>query len=170
VKLLLAIFALIALCGCRTPDRPVINGVPSLAPVVMNKGIWRGGQFNSEGVEWLKYSQINRRLKLNTNKEGRDGFVKADNMTVRYSPITIWQQFGLVAIPPQQIEDDITFMAAGQCFVGCEHGEDRTGLVVACYRVRFQGWPKKLAWKEAKLRGYHRWMIGLNAFWWNFKP
>jgi tyrosine-protein phosphatase SIW14 len=50
--------------------------------------------------------------------------------------------------------------------VHCQHGEDRTGLVVAAYRVRVQGWTKQAAMAEARAHGY-RWYVnfGLNRTW-----
>jgi len=38
--------------------------------------------------------------------------------------------------------------------VCCKGGRHRTGLIIACYRVRFQMWSRKDAWKEAALYGY----------------
>jgi len=39
--------------------------------------------------------------------------------------------------------------------VCCKGGRHRTGLIIACYRVRFQVWSKKDAWKEAERFGYY---------------
>jgi tyrosine-protein phosphatase SIW14 len=48
----------------------------------------------------------------------------------------------------------------------CEHGEDRTGLVVAAYRVRRCGWSKYAAMCEALKYGYRNWLnFGLNKTW-----
>lgn len=34
--------------------------------------------------------------------------------------------------------------------VHCQHGEDRTGMIVACYRIKFEKWSADLALLEAK--------------------
>lgn len=39
-------------------------------------------------------------------------------------------------------------------FVHCLHGADRTGMVVAAYRVVVQGWPKEEALREMTLGEY----------------
>jgi len=39
--------------------------------------------------------------------------------------------------------------------VCCKGGRHRTGLIIACYRVRFQVWSKKEAWKEAEQYGWY---------------
>ena len=38
-------------------------------------------------------------------------------------------------------------------FVHCERGADRTGTVVACYRIAHDGWTGEAALKEAKQHG-----------------
>ncbi len=48
-------------------------------------------------------------------------------------------------------------------YVHCQHGEDRTGLVVAAYRIRKQGWTPQQAYQEALRYGYHpHFNAGLN--------
>jgi protein tyrosine phosphatase (PTP) superfamily phosphohydrolase (DUF442 family) len=54
--------------------------------------------------------------------------------------------------------------------IHCQHGEDRTGLVVAAYRVRINGWSKESAMAEARKYGYHSWInFGLNKTWAGFR-
>jgi tyrosine-protein phosphatase SIW14 len=40
--------------------------------------------------------------------------------------------------------------------VHCTAGMDRTGLVVAYWRVRYQGWLPPVAWQECLAIGFHR--------------
>ena len=39
--------------------------------------------------------------------------------------------------------------------IHCQHGADRTGAIVALYRVVVQGWSKKMAIREMNEGGYH---------------
>jgi protein tyrosine/serine phosphatase len=41
-------------------------------------------------------------------------------------------------------------------FVHCRHGVDRTGLIVALYRIRFEGWTQDQAWEEWVSLGHKR--------------
>ena len=169
MKLLLLSFALIALAGCATQIRRpyVINGIANLQPVDIQKGIWRGGQPDATGFAFIKSRGITRRLKLNTEAEGSDDGARAEGIEVHYAPITIWQQLGLVSIPTNQINAAVAYLAAGKpCFVGCQHGEDRTGLVVAVYRVKVEGWTKRQARAEMKADHFHPWLLGLTFYWW----
>ena len=43
----------------------------------------------------------------------------------------------------------------GAILIHCKHGADRTGLVIALYRIVFQGWDKESAIAELKQGGYH---------------
>lgn len=42
----------------------------------------------------------------------------------------------------------------GNILIHCRHGSDRTGAVVAMYRIVFQGWSKEQAIYEMKNEGY----------------
>ena len=49
-------------------------------------------------------------------------------------------------------------------FVHCRLGKDRTGLVIALYRVLYQQWDACTAWKEWKSFGYLPWNNGLKNY------
>lgn len=87
-------------------------------------------------------------------------------------PISTWQIYvaGITQQYLDAIVDDIECCTLKPVYLHCEHGEDRTGLVVAAYRVRVCGWTKEAAWAEAKKFGY-RWYanFGLNRTWGAFK-
>lgn len=40
-------------------------------------------------------------------------------------------------------------------YVHCQHGSDRTGYLVAVYRIMEQGWPVDDAVREMRAFGYH---------------
>lgn len=44
-------------------------------------------------------------------------------------------------------------------FLHCLHGADRTGMLVAIYRMKKMGWSFKAAYKEMKDFGYHRFRL-----------
>jgi len=51
---------------------------------------------------------------------------------------------------------------AGPVLVHCQHGADRTGTVMAMYRIIFEGWSKEAALDELRNGGY-----GYHAVWRN---
>jgi protein tyrosine/serine phosphatase len=60
--------------------------------------------------------------------------------------------------------------ANGPVFVHCRRGSDRTGTVIACYRVTHDGWPNEKAKQEAESLGMRWFEIGMKHYIMNFKP
>jgi protein tyrosine phosphatase (PTP) superfamily phosphohydrolase (DUF442 family) len=87
-------------------------------------------------------------------------------------PILFWEIYvtGISQVAVDEVLQQIA-LSGGPCLVHCQHGEDRTGLVVAAYRVRMCGWDKSKAMVEALHFGYRRWANwGLNKTWDAFQP
>jgi tyrosine-protein phosphatase SIW14 len=49
-------------------------------------------------------------------------------------------------------------------FVHCQHGEDRTGLIVGLYRVFYEQWTPQAAWTEMIANGFHRILFLLEEY------
>jgi protein tyrosine/serine phosphatase len=49
-------------------------------------------------------------------------------------------------------------------FVHCKLGKDRTGIVVAAYRMKVEGWPFTLAESEMESFGFNGVWINLKSF------
>lgn len=60
----------------------------------------------------------------------------------------------------------VTDPTLSPCLVHCQHGADRTGLMVAMYRIVIQGWPKNEAINELKEGGFgfHKIYINITNF------
>jgi hypothetical protein len=143
----------------------VTHGIPNFEQVSPN--VWRGGQPSMEGWDYLKTLGVQRVLKLNEGDEDRMPANSRD-MWVTSPAISLERQLGIGNIPLSELEFDADLMEQGG-FVHCEHGQDRTGLVVAIYRVRIQGWPVERAEKEMLDHGFHKELIGLWEAWGRFK-
>ena len=146
------------LAGCVT--RPVVNGVPNFAEV--QTGLYRGGQPNEQGWQFLRSLGVTNVVKL--NREVAD--TPADGMIVHFIPLppaTIWEAFQKPC--SNDVWRAVQAMKLGGTFVHCQHGRDRVGLVVGCYRMWIDGLSESVAAREMGAMGY-RWSIpGLAAFW-----
>jgi protein tyrosine/serine phosphatase len=54
--------------------------------------------------------------------------------------------------------------------VHCHRGADRTGAVIACYRIAHDGWSSKQALNEAKSFGMRWTQMGLKRYVESFRP
>ena len=49
-------------------------------------------------------------------------------------------------------------------FIHCQHGADRTGVVIAVYRLSHDGWTSRRARDEAKRFGLKPWQLGMKDY------
>lgn len=127
-------------------------------------GIFRGGQpVTPEDWLGLRNLGITQVIKLNEIYEGSDAPGQAAGMQLFHSPISTGEQT-LLEPDLDAIRDVIGFIRPGT-FIHCSHGQDRTGLVVALFRVWIQRWPIEAARKEMIACGYHKILFGLEKAW-----
>jgi tyrosine-protein phosphatase SIW14 len=59
---------------------------------------------------------------------------------------------------------------SARIFVHCRRGKDRTGTVIACYRIQHDGWANKKALAEANGYGMSKVERGMRSFIGHFTP
>ena len=136
--------------------------IPNVAEVV--PGVWRGGQPTTlDQWQWLRSLGVSRSIKLNMETEATDSVAVQAGIFVCHYPIDLCEQLCFKPVPAD-VEAAVSAIALGT-YVHCSHGQDRTGLLVGCWRVWFQGWSKDQAWAEMLAHGYHPALLGLTLFW-----
>ena len=160
----IVILALIALTGCATAP----SHIPSLA--VVEPGIWRGGQPDAEGWKQLKLLGVTNVVKLNLEMEGSDKRAEELGLRVYRVPIGLGQQ--LFKGPSRSQIQKVTGAICPGTYVHCQHGQDRTGLMIACWRMQSAGavFTKEKAQAEMLANGFHRLLGGLWGSWEGFRP
>lgn len=157
----LASVLLLALAGCSTPGY-VDHGVPNLRTI--SPGEYRGGQpLDSNAWVYIFSLGVSNVVKLNLESEGSDAPARALGMTVNYYPIDTLHQ--TVLKPSAVLVSNAVAVIRPGTYVHCEHGEDRTGLIVGCKRVWVDQWRKEAAREEMLKDGFHKELHGLNDFW-----
>jgi Tyrosine phosphatase family len=156
-----AALLLITFTGCKS--LPVTNGIPNLRAVDSARNIWRGGQPTDAGWKYLKSIGVTNVVKLNEESEATDRTAITLGMGLHYFPISLPQQLGVERIYPGVVSSSAAAVKPNT-YVHCEHGEDRTGLIVARYRV-LSGWSKPDAEKEMLDDGFHKVLHGLWEVW-----
>lgn len=153
----------IMIVSCSTrPHSVITDGVPNLSEV--SPGVWRGGQPTAAGWAHLKSIGVKNVIKLNPESEASDNEARALGMDVLYRPVSFAQQVGLSEIPADYFSEAVSVVQPGT-YIHCYHGQDRTGLFVAIYRLRRDGWTKYFAQSEMDRMGFHSELLGLNQFW-----
>jgi uncharacterized protein (TIGR01244 family) len=124
----------------------------------VNEHIYRGAQPTTAGFQSLAKLGVKTIIDLRET-DGRSALekkaVEANGM--RYINIPLR---GMSAPSPADVEKILALFndnSAGPVFVHCRRGADRTGTVVACYRIAHDGWDNAKALSEAKANGM-RWV------------
>lgn len=127
------------------------------------KCIYRGGQPDAEGWQYLKSLGITNVIKLNTEREGSDALAESLGMKVGQFVITTTQQ-----LLGRSVEEKVKAAASNitsNTYIHCQLGRNRTGTVVGYYRVTRCGWTKAQALKEMNQYGWGDSLPGLRRFW-----
>ncbi|HVR63476.1 MAG TPA: tyrosine-protein phosphatase [Polyangia bacterium] len=143
-------------------DRPLadprddVAGAPNLAEFA--PGLWRSAQPSAAGFKNLKALGIRTVVSLRRLQSDRPALA---GLGLRYFHIHFapWH--------PED-EDVVKFLKIVSdpdnqpVLVHCQYGADRTGTMVAIYRVYAQGWAMNEAMQELPRFGFH-------SIWWNLK-
>lgn len=138
----------------RLDNLPGLANVGRVAP-----GVYRGAEPGKDGYATLKGMGIKTVIDLRTTENEKQQ-VEAAGMRAIAVPMSMSRE-GLKA----KVDRVVALMAAPAnqpVFVHCRHGQDRTGIVVAAFRMKQQGW--RLADAEAEMQSF-----GFNNVWINFR-
>jgi hypothetical protein len=163
-SILTLIVGAILLVSCATA--PVVkHNIPNFR--IVDKGIARGGQPSDSGWFWLRMNGYTNIIKLNTDKESSEDLAVAMKMKVNRYPIDMTHQL-VLWVDKKELQEIVSLIKPGT-FIHCTHGEDRTGLIVGCYRLK-QGYTKEQAYKEMRALGFHQWLQSLQGRWNSLQP
>ena len=145
-------------------------GVPNFHKI--NEKVYRGAQPSDEGWQTLARLGIKTVIDLRRpdehGTEAEAAAVRAAGM--RYVNIPMK---GIVAPTDAQVSKVLALFdspEAGPVFVHCRRGADRTGTVIACYRMSHDGWKSDRALKEAKSLGMSWMEFGMRSYVRSYQP
>ncbi len=153
---------------------PPINGILNFDQVT--KQLFRGAQPNRLGLVYLKSLGMTDIVNL----RAADDCWPAENrltldLGMNYANV---QMSGISTPSDAEVGIIMDYLKAAlnevpfkerKVFVHCEHGCDRTGTIIACARIRFEGWTNDLALKEADIYGMSGLELGMRHFISEFK-
>lgn len=132
------------------------DGLPNLHRITGN--LYRCAQPTAEGMRAAEKLGIKTVISLRAFHSDKDE-LKSTKLKSERIYFNTWHA---------EDEDVLRFLKlvtntnAGPILIHCQHGADRTGTMVAIYRMAVQGWSKEDAIKEMKEGGY-----GYHSIWTN---
>jgi protein tyrosine phosphatase (PTP) superfamily phosphohydrolase (DUF442 family) len=156
--------------GPPAPTRPLasprhdIPGLPNYAKV--SPALSRSGQPDAEGFRWLKERGVRTVVNLRGFHSDRDE-MKGSGLRYAHIRFHTWHA---------EDEDIVKFLKVLKdplnrpVHVHCLHGSDRTGTVVAVYRMIEQGWRFEDAAAELPRFGFHTVWANLKRYLKRYEP
>jgi len=137
----------------------------------VNQNLFRGGALTDEALQELKALGVNLVLDLREDGGGRqEEKLRVEQLGIRYAHVPM----RAVAAPRQaEIEQALSLLLRdppAKVYVHCWRGKDRTGTVIACYRIQHDGWDNRRALDEAKRYGMSRLERAMQSYIMHFTP
>jgi tyrosine-protein phosphatase SIW14 len=140
----------------KAPEVPA--GVPNFAKVC--EDLYRGGQPTHVGYRSLKDMGVHTIVTLRTvdwhSAKLEDAGIRTHHISFKH-------------IHPET-EDVLKFLSLATnpdnrpLFVHCRQGVDRTGMMIAVYRMAVQDWPRAKAIAEMKQMGFNDWNVLIERY------
>lgn len=135
-----------------TPDDPL----PNFQPV--NEQLYRGAQPRDRGMQQLAARGIKTVINLRAaDRRAAIEAAAAQRAGLRYFNLPLP---GFASPTDEQVASVLALINTPEnwpVFVHCKHGADRTGTVIAIYRITHDGWTAEKATQEAERYGM-RWV------------
>jgi tyrosine-protein phosphatase SIW14 len=164
------ILSLLLLCSLGQAAGPVaVKGIARFSQV--NEHLYRGGQPGKAAITALQQLGMHAVIDLRgrgERAEAEEKQVTALGMKYYSVPLSPFAAptAAQIATVLALVEDSGNWPV----FVHCKHGKDRTGTIVACYRITHDQWPNERALIEAKDHGLSRFERGMRDFITTYRP
>ncbi|HVV71291.1 MAG TPA: dual specificity protein phosphatase family protein [Verrucomicrobiae bacterium] len=119
----------------------------------ISEAVYRGAQPDANGIKSLQ--KLGVKLIINLRRPGEAWSHEAEAARACGIQFTNVPMKGLGRPTTEQVKKILALIesAPGPVFVHCEHGCDRTGTIIACWRIQHDHWTSKDALVEAKRYG-----------------
>ncbi len=159
--------------SCSLPVWPALAETPAI-PIPnfhqVNEYVYRGGQPAPESWQSLAKMGVKTVVDLRREDEHSTAEEAKAVMAAGMKYVNVPMK-GVVAPSDAQIAKVLALLNSQEpVFVHCKKGADRTGTVIACYRISHDRWQRQQALKEAKSHGMGLVQVGLKRYILDFQP
>lgn len=136
----------------------------------VNEHLFRGAQPSPVGLQELGALGIKRVIDLRERGEATSFESELlGKLGISYTNIP-FRQFA--APSDDQVQAVLQLLTRDNVptFVHCRRGKDRTGVVIACYRIQHDGWNNDKALREAKSNGMSSFERSMQSYILRFSP
>lgn len=162
-------FSLLALVPLmiKWTTSPQDSDLPRLAQV--GPFLYRSGQPSEQGLRKLAEMGIRTVIDLRgTGKRAKREQALVESLGMRYVNVPL-SNFGR----PTDAQIERIFAIIGDpesrpVLVHCRKGEDRTGVVIALYRILYEGWEAERAYREMRRFGFKWYLWGMKDYVFDF--
>lgn len=141
---------------------PARDGIGNFGQISTN--LYRGAQPDANALQSLKKLGVKTIVNLRLPEDCwkvEEGQARALGILYTNMPLR-----GMGRPTDNQINRILSLLetAPGPVFVHCQHGCDRTGTIIACYRIKHDNWSSDSALKEANHYGMSRFERGMRSY------
>jgi tyrosine-protein phosphatase SIW14 len=147
-----------------TPEsEPRYQELPNFHQV--NTKVYRGGQPRQGGIQKLATLGVKTIINLRNDDERAEAEGReAGAAGLRYFNIPLGRLGRPQDAEVERVLSLINDPQNGVIFVHCAHGADRTGVIMAVYRITHDGWTSEQAKHEADRYGMKFWQRGMKDY------
>lgn len=159
---------MLAISFVAQPAEIPLPSIPNFHQV--NDRVFRGGQPLSQA--WPDLAKTGVRLVIDLRREDEHSSVaEAQSVQAAGMRYVNVPMKGVVAPSIEQVNKILALLnSQDRVFIHCKRGSDRTGAIIACYRIEHDHWDRKRALAEAKSFGMSWDQFGLKHYVMAFQP
>lgn len=168
-KYLLPLTLLFAALPAGAANNPEISGVPNFHQV--DAHVYRGAQPTDEGYRSL--SKLGIKTVVDLQESGDRGVAESKAVAAAGMQYISVPMKGMARPSDTSVEKVLGLLEdsnSGPVFVHCHRGADRTGGVIACYRIEHDHWESGKALDEARSLGMSWYQKAIQGYVRGFVP
>lgn len=161
---LLAVLPLVIRWEVSSPQDADLPRLAQVSPF-----LYRSGQPSEEGLRRLAAMGIRTVIDLRgAGKRARKEQALVESLGMRYVNVPLSNLRRPTDAQIRRIFDVIADPDARPILVHCRRGEDRTGVVVALYRILYEGWDAEDAYREMRRLGFKWYLWSMKRYVFDF--